>query len=218
MNETRTVRPKWPNNLWLLISDPMAPIVFPQYKMGSNPSSSPHTRLPPAPSPPSPVARSLSRSLSPIACRRDGRRAAAACQPAVSPSRSSLPSPPGRFPTTRFPRGPDHLTTPTAAAVARRDLLSCRHGLFACGAEDLRLPARQRHRGAVLRGRLPCADAIRHPLPARLDTGPPEFASVVALPPSPVSTPISLEQASNNVRYGQTMPITYNIILDLSTH
>jgi hypothetical protein len=75
MNETRTVRPKWPNNLWLLISDPMAPIVFPQYKMGSNPSSSPHTRLPPAPSPPSPVARSLSRSLSPIACRRDGRRA-----------------------------------------------------------------------------------------------------------------------------------------------
>jgi hypothetical protein len=40
----------------------------------------------------------------------------------------------------------------------------------------------------------------------------------VALPPSPVSTPISLEQASNNVRYSQTMPVTYNILLDLSTH
>jgi hypothetical protein len=180
MNETRTGRPKWPNNLWSLITDLMAPIVFPQYKIGSNPSSSPHTRLSPPPSPPLLVARSLSCSLSPIACRRDGRRAAAACRPAVSPSRSSLHSPPGRFPTTHFPRAPDHLTTPIPAAAARRDLLSRRHKLFARDAEDLRLPALQRHRGAVLRGRLPCAHAIRHPLPARPDTGPPEFAPAVA--------------------------------------
>jgi hypothetical protein len=27
-----------------------------------------------------------------------------------------------------------------------------------------------------------------------------------------------LEQASNNVRYIQTMLVTYNILLDLSTH
>jgi hypothetical protein len=176
MNETRTGRPKWPNNLWSLISDPMAPIVFPQYKMGSNPSSSPPTRLSPAPSPPSPVAR----SLSPIACRRDGRRAAAACRPAVSPSRSSLPSPPGRIPTTCFPRGPDQLTTPTAAAAAQRDLLSRRHELFARGAEDLQLPARQRHRGTVLRGRLPLQMLFGIRFQRVWIQVPPEFVPAVA--------------------------------------
>jgi hypothetical protein len=125
MNEKRTVRPKWPNNLWSLISDPMTPIVFPQYKMGSNPSSSPHTRLPPAPSPPSLVTRSLSRSLSPVTCHRDGRRAAASCRPAVSPSHSSLlaPWPLPHHPLPQRSRPFDHPNR-CSGGVARPALLS----------------------------------------------------------------------------------------------
>jgi hypothetical protein len=46
------------------------------------------------------------------------------------------------------------------------------HGLYPRGAEGLRLPARRLHRGAVLRGLHRRTDALRRPLPARLDPGP----------------------------------------------
>jgi hypothetical protein len=131
MNETKRVRLKWPNNLWPLISNPRAPVVFPQYKMGSNPSSCCTLPLPVA-CRPLPISRRPHPKIH------------------AMNSRSHSPPPPCLLPTTiRSPPPPSPSTCLPGADLQRKRLLPTATG--SPGADTSRrrcsLSARIPHRG-----------------------------------------------------------------------